>query len=198
MPRTISEKQLLSRKLSQLMRISPEKRAKSYRQWLMHQPNKARLIALRQEGTVNRKKAFEGLKNTVAKMQSTHPLFKGILLIGSYARGKRVPNDIDFLPVLQTPFTELPRGNEGGYNVDKFFEEFTKATGKPCHTGTGHEFYISSKDTRNLKKSIDFFTQFNIPLRALREWNFIGDPATKAIIAKAIQKAKSTQKKIEY
>ncbi len=195
MPRTSSDKQLLSRKLSQLMRIPLEKRAKSYRQWLMHQSNKLRLIALRKEGAINRKQILKGLTKVVTKAQINHPKFKGILLWGSFARGKRFPRDIDFLPVLNSPFNEVPTGKEGGYNIRKLFEEFSRETKKPCHTGAGNEFYISIKDNRNLMRSIEFFTQYYTNLQGLREWNFIGDPATKAILAKAIQKAKTIQKK---
>jgi hypothetical protein len=176
------------------MRIPPEERAKSYREWLMRQPNRARLIALRKEGAMNRKKVLAGIKRVVERTQATYPKFKGILIWGSFARGKRFPNDIDFLPVLNHPFTELPTGKEGGYSIQQFFTEFSRETGKPCHTGAGDEFYISTTNDKNLMRSIEFFTQYYTKLQGLREWNFIGDPTTKATLTRAIQKARGSKK----
>ncbi len=183
-----SEEVQLKKFVAYLMTLPPEQRRAEYYQFMKGKSPEImkRMIRIRKEISRQRMPVYKAILDAVKLTKTEFPAFRGVLLFGSFPRGKVTPSDIDCICI-----SDKDTHNIGDYFVRKLSElsgmkinplsllslQNLRSWNNLAQKGLQRGDSISaSGEMRTL-----------LPYK-LKGYNFIGDNKAKSIVTQAIER----------
>ncbi|MBT3407747.1 nucleotidyltransferase domain-containing protein [Candidatus Woesearchaeota archaeon] len=172
----------LKQKLEHISSLLPEERANAYKEFLKSKNKESIqfIISNRKEISQKRKIILNKIEEALISFQKKYSFVKGLILFGSFTRGKASPNDIDFFLVIdykQGNFHYKIEENKKTLNnlSIEMAECITKYTNIPSETNKYTNPPLNPVDCSNEKV---LFKTIQNHIKNIY-WHFIGDESIK-------------------